>query len=425
MTSLAPSTSSHGEIPQGGKRQGHRACVSVTRHNTAVAGAFGGEPRESAGPLTLPSFRRGENSGSLPRMSIRRWSRVALVAALACGQPARALAQRVPSVCTGTRPANVANVGDVQGLSVVSSPNDTLWILYDSAVGGRRTVSLMSLSGVRGTQIATNTFAVGEGAVGRASLALVGSTLVGAYRRADGRVRVFTRPVAGGFMSERAMDAGLVASAVPTVASVGRNALVAWSLTDSGAAQQWVGVNGAPQGPARRVTASHSLLDAVGAFGGMTFAVSSPSAGARVDVLTARGPVPVNAAHAGGVRALSAAETQGHAMVLTAAGGQARVSFLRAASGTGTEHVLGPAVDGTHVAIASTAWGAFALWSSAGTLSLRVVRANGELLGTAMPMAAMRPTSAEGFSAAAMGDGVYAFWAEGGVVRMLRMQCFG
>jgi hypothetical protein len=358
-------------------------------------------------------------------MTTRRWSRVALCAALACACPTNASAQRAPQVCTGTRPATVANVGDVQGLSVIAGPNDTLWVLYDSAVGARRTVSLMSLAGVRGTQIATNTFPVGEGTVGRASLALVGSTLVGAYRRVDGRVRVFTRPVAGGFMTERAMDAALTARAVPTVASVGRNALVAWALSGAGAVQQWVGPNGAPQGPARRMTASHSLLDAVGAFGGMTFAVSDASAGSRVELLTARGPVPVGAVHAGGVRALSAAEIQGHAMVLTVAGGQARVSFLRAASGAGTEHVLGPAVDATHAAIASTAWGAFALWSSAGTLSLRVVRTHGELLGSAMPMGAMRPTSVEGFSAAAMGDGVYAFWAEGGAVRMLRMQCFG
>ncbi len=340
-----------------------------------------------------------------------------LVAQGAHGQPA-------PRACAATQPATVATGGAIQGVSVAAGSSDALWVLYDTAVGARRTVSLLSLTGVSSGQIAVNTFPVGEGSVGRSSLVVLGGNLVGAYKRTDGRVGVFSRPLSGGAITETQADASLTAGSAPVLAVVGRRAVVAWRGTGSTAYQLTVDAQGAAQGAARTLSATHPSLSVVGVFNGLTLGVSDSASGARLESLAARGPRAVGAVRNAGVRAFSASVVGRNALVLTIAGDTARVAFVRSAAGAGREHSIGPALNSAHAAIATTPWGAFALWPSAGTLSLRGVHQNGTVLGTTMAMVPFRATAPDAFSAVALGNAVYAFWGEGGNVQMLRINCY-
>jgi hypothetical protein len=315
----------------------------------------------------------------------------------------------------------MATGGPIQGLSVIAASSDSLYVLYDAETRGRRNVGLLVLDGVSSGQVQVNTFNVGEGTVGRRSLAIVGQTLVGAYKRADGRVAAFTRPVGRGSITELPADAALTATSVPSVAVSGRNVLISWAGS-SGASHLWtVSSAGAAVGAVRSITSNIARGEVTGALGGAVF--GSATTTSQFSVASGRAARAVGSAPAN-VTSFSVAASGRNALVVTVANGTARAHFLRSATDRGRTIELGPAVSATHAAVAPTAWGAFSLWPSANTLSIRALRADGRTLGPSFAMGTFRATQPEAFSAAAVGNTVFAFWAEGGNVQMLRINCY-
>jgi hypothetical protein len=329
-------------------------------------------------------------------------------------------AQGVPRACTGTQPATVATGGAITGVSVVAGSADALYVAYDAAAGTRRVVGLLLITGASSGQMQVNTATIGDGTIGRSGLVLVGSTLVGAYKRANGTVVVFTRPASGGAVTELVADGALAASSAPSVASSGRNVLISW-VGSGGNSYRWtVSPTGQAVGAARTETTNFVGVQSTGALGGAVVGVGST---AQVSVSTGRAPRAIASIPAGAT-AFSVAASGRSALVASVSSGTARVTALRTATDRGRTASLGPAVSASHIAVSSTPWGGFALWPSASTLNLQALRPDGRALGPSFSMGAFRATQSEGFSAVAIGSAVYAFWAEGGNVQMLRIRCY-
>lgn len=328
-------------------------------------------------------------------------------------------AQGIPRACSATQVATVAQGGPIQGLSVVAGGSNSLYVLYDAEVRGRRNVGLLVLDGVSSGQVQVNTFNVGEGTVGRRSLVLVGSTLVGAYKRPDGKVVAFTRALTTGPIAEVQADAALTASGAPSVAISGRNVLISWAGNQSNTHLWTLSSAGQPVGAARTIGAAISNGEATGALGGAVLGNNNGqfSVGAGRSA-RAVGSIPSS------VSAFSVMAAGRNALALVLTNGSARLLTLRSATDRGRAVDLGPAVGGAHAAISATPWGAFSLWPSAGTLNIRALRPDGRALGPSFAMGSFRATQPEAFSVAAVGSAVFAFWAEGGNVQMLRINCY-
>lgn len=313
--------------------------------------------------------------------------------------------------------------GAITGLSVVAGSSDALYVLYDAAAGARRNVGLLVLQGASSGQIQVNTFNVGEGSVGRRALVLQGATLVGAFRRPNGAVVAFTRPASGGAVTEIAADPSLTATSAPSVATSGSNVLISW-VGSNGATHLWtLRASGQPAGVARTVTTNFTTAEATGALGGAVIGVVGGADAARLSVTAGRAPRAIGAAPSG-VTAFATMAAGRSAVIVSVAGGEARATLVRSLTDRGRSTSLGPAVSATHAAVSPTPWGAFALWPSAQTLNLRALRADGRTLGPSFAMGAFRATQPEAFSVASTGNVAFAFWAEGGNIQMLRMQCF-
>ncbi|MBL8685723.1 MAG: hypothetical protein JNK05_41490 [Myxococcales bacterium] len=333
---------------------------------------------------------------------------------------ATARAQGVPRACTGTSPATVATGGAITGLSAVAGSADALYVAYDAAAGTRRVVGLLLITGASGGQMAVNTATVGEGSIGRSGLVLVGSTLIGAYKRTNGTVVAFTRSVSGGAVTELAADSALAASSAPSVAVNGRNILISWAGSNGSSYLWTVSATGQPVGAARTVATNFVGLQSTGALGGAVIGAGST---AQVSLSTGRAPRAIAAIPAGAT-AYAVTNAGRTAIIASVASGTAHVTSVRTATDRGRTVSLGPAVGASHVAVAPTPWGGFALWPSASTLNLQALRPDGRKLGPSFAMGTFRATQSEAFSATAVGSVVYAFWAEGGNVQMLRIHCY-
>jgi hypothetical protein len=336
-----------------------------------------------------------------------------------------------PRACSSTQPATVASGGAVSGLSAAAGSNDTLYVLYDTRVGTRTTVSLLILSGVNGSQMEVNTVAVGEGTVGHASLVLLNNRVLGAYKKQDGRVAIFSHDLTPrGPVTEVLADAAAMARGVPSVAVVARRAVVAWPGRDGTHVHLLnVDANGQPSGTVQNIESTASRLHAAGVFGGavagITLAANATESAAGpvawINRGRARAPAAMSAQE---VRALSVVASARNALALSIAGGTARISLLRAAAGTGTERELGPAQGSGAGVLAATPWGAFALWASAGNLTIQAIGQTGTALGVGFPAGRFGGSAQEAFSAVTLGSSVYGFWGETGAVKMLRITCF-
>ncbi|MDP3275544.1 MAG: hypothetical protein Q8Q09_10140 [Deltaproteobacteria bacterium] len=351
-------------------------------------------------------------------MSHRLFSRAVCAFALLFAPAAHA--QRTPTACTSTQPATVASGGLVSGVSVVSGPNDTLFVLYDTAVGPRRTVSLLVLSGVNDGSIQTNTFTVGEGSVGRSAITIVGSNVVGAYKRTNGQIAVFSRAITGGEVRDQPLTGAPLASVVPSVASVGRRVMVAFASSDGHVHRMMLDGSGVLVGRVRSATGTHRSVQALGAFGGMALGMGP----AQVEVVRGSRTSRLAAVRGEDVRVFSGATVGRGALVLSVQGGSAHIAAIRGAAGAGSERGLGPAVGAAHAALASTDWGGFSLWPNSGQLMLRAVRANGSTMGEAFTMGRFGAVAPEAFAAVSHANVLYAFWGESGEVRMVRMNCY-
>lgn len=354
------------------------------------------------------------------KRSVAASAALVLMGVFSSGAVARG--QGIPRACSGTQPATVATGGPIQGLSVIAVSADRLFVLYDAEARGRRNVGLLILDGVSSGQVQINTVNVGEGTVGRRSLAVMGATLVGAYRRADGKVVAFTRPINGGAITEVPADAALTASNAPSVAAAGRGALISWE-GNQGSLHLWsLTAAGQSAGAARTVNGAGFTggAESAGAFGGAVVGVGS---GAQLSIATARG-ARVIAGAPSNASAFSATSVGRALLIGTTSSAGAQVLMLSSATGRARAVSLGPAESAGHVAVASTAWGAFALWPSAGNLSIRALRNDGRTLGPSFAMGSFRASQRHAFSATAVGNTVFAFWAEGGNVQMLRINCY-
>lgn len=331
-----------------------------------------------------------------------------------------AWAQGVPRACTGTSPATVATGGAITGLSVVAGSADALYVAYDAAAGARRVVGLLLISGASGGQMAVNTANIGEGTIGRSGLALVGTTLIGAYKRTNGTVVAFTRAVSGGPVTELAADSAMTASSAPSVAVNGRNVLISWAGSNGSSYLWTVSATGQAVGAARTVATSFVGVQSTGALGG---AIVGAGSSAQVSLSSGRAPRAIASIPAG-ASAYAVTNAGRTAIIASVSGGTARVTSVRTATDRGRTVSLGPAVGASHVAVTPTPWGGFALWPSASTLNIQAIRPDGRTLGPNFAMGTFRATQGEAFSAAAVGSVVYAFWAEGGNVQMLRIHCY-
>ncbi len=348
--------------------------------------------------------------------------------------PTTALAQQrvnPPRACSSTQPATVASGGTVSGLSSAAGNNDTLYVLYDTQVGPRTTVSLLALGGVSTAQMQVNTISIGEGTVGHASLVIVNNRVLGAYRKQDGRVAIFTHDLStSGPATEVLADPSALARGAPTVAVVARRTVVAWPGRDGAHVHVLnVDANGQPSGTVQNVESTASRLHAVGSFGGSILGISltanaTATTGGTVAWIN-RARARSAAAIAGtDVRALSVIASARNALALSVGAGTARISLLRAAAGTGTERELGPAQNSGAGVLSATPWGAFALWASAGNLTIQAIGPSGANLGSGFPVGRFGGGAQEAFSAITLGNSVYGFWGEVGAVKMLRITCY-
>lgn len=369
-------------------------------------------------------------------------------AAFAQGRAPRA---PTPRACSSTQPATVASGGNVSGVSTAAGTNDTLYVLYDTQVGPRTTVSLLVLAGVNGTQLQVNTVAIGEGNIGHSSLVILNNRVIGAYKKQDGRVAIFTHDLSSsGPATEVLADPSALARGVPTVAVVGRRARVAWPGRDGTHVHVLnVDGNGQPQGTVQSIESTATRLHAVGSFGGSIAGINvapgapagtppagTPPAGTPpAGSVSAPAPGPVAwingsrartaAALAGQeVRVLSIVQAARNALALSVGGGTARISLVRSAAGAGTERELGPAQNSGAGVLAPTPWGAFALWASAGNLTIQAITQTGASIGAAFPAGRFGGSTGEAFSGVSLGNSVYGFWGEAGAVKMLRISCY-